>query len=272
MNAWTFEPSIVLGLLGLALAYTLALTRMGWSASPAQILAFGAGLLTLALALLSPLDTFADQILFSAHMLQHLLLLLVVPLFLLLGLPDAAFARSLQAPLLRIVLKLLAPPLPAFLLSLLILWLWHVPTFYEAALRDETLHACEHLCFLASAALFWWPIVRPSTYPWSMPELVQLLYLFGAAVSSTMLAALITFSADVLYPSYTAIGPFAVARDSLGLTPLTDQQAGGLMMWIGGGLWYFGACGVVFARMFSSPANDQPAGEASNLQDNGVTT
>lgn len=272
MTAWTFEPSIVLGLVGLALVYTLALTRLGWSASPAQILAFGAGLLTLALALLSPLDAFADHILFSAHMLQHLLLLLVVPLFLLLGLPDAAFARAWQAPPLRALLKLLAPPLPTFLLSLLVLWLWHVPTIYEAALLDETLHACEHLCFLASAFLFWWPIVRPATYPWPMPELVQLLYLFGAAVSSTMLAALITFSADLLYPSYAAIGRFAAVRDSLGLTPLTDQQAGGLMMWIGGGLWYFGAGGVVFARMFSSPVDDRQAGEASNLQDNGVTT
>jgi cytochrome c oxidase assembly factor CtaG len=261
--AWNLNPSIILGIAVLAVAYLLAIRRGHWPVARTQVVSFVAGLVVLALALISPLDELSDHYLFTAHMLQHLLLLLVVPSLLLIGLPSEAFLAFRRFSLSRRVLDVVAPPVSAFLLSTAALWIWHTPAVYEAALHDETLHAAEHLCFLVTATLFWWPIARPETYPWPMPELFQFVYLFGAAVSSTMLAALITFSGGILYPTYALGGPYAVIRDALGLTPLADQQVGGLMMWIGGGIWYFGAVGIVLVRLFMGSAPDEPVADAT---------
>lgn len=284
MIHWTLDPSILLGLAALALLRfapwppllpetsltpvpSPALLARGTNAtrrSPRQRCWRGdrgeatwlLGLIVLAIALISPLDYLADHVLFLAHMLQHLLLLLVVPPLLLLGLPAEGFAwirRALDR--LGPAACWLVQPFPAFLLSTLVVWAWHVPTFYEAALASEPLHAAEHLAFLGTALLYWWPVVRPEEHPAPMLDLFQLPYLLGAIVASSLLAALLTFAPDVLYPTYTAAA-FAPARAAIGLTPLLDQQLGGLLMWVGGGLWYLLAAGGVMVRWFARDARE----------------
>jgi cytochrome c oxidase assembly factor CtaG len=253
------------GILALALAEGVVLRRRARGPETAGLgraILYTTGLLALALALLSPLDRLSDVYLFSAHMLQHLLLLEVVPTFLLLGAP-AEFFPPVRRVLAVGGLRWLSAPLTALLLSCAVIWLWHLPLLYELALGNEAIHAGEHLCFLVTATLFWWPVLRPETHPRPSPELLQFPYLLAAAVSSTMLAALITFSANVLYPTYALAGPWATMRLALGWTPLVDQQVGGLLMWIVGGMWYLGAAGYLFQRWFSRPDEDEasPSGE-----------
>jgi len=164
--------------------------------------AFAGALATLALALASPLDVFSDRGFLSAHMVQHLLLLLVVPALLLAGLPANVLTAS--GDLLRGTWwsRRLGNPFTVFVASLGTMWLWHSPRLYEAALHDETIHAVEHLTFLATAVLFWWPVVRGATCPWRLSDPLLILYLFAAAVGSCMLSALLTFSPSVLYSTY----------------------------------------------------------------------
>jgi putative membrane protein len=255
--AWNIDPSIILGIAGLGVAYVLLPAKAGLCPRRGQVVAFISGLAALALALISPLDDLSDHYLFTAHMLQHLLLLLVVPLLLLHGLPDGVFVAMRRIWVARWIIWKLAPPLPAFLISVVALWVWHTPSIFEAALHDETLHAVEHLCFLGSATLFWWPIARPATYPWPLPDLFQLVYLFGETLSSTLLAALITFASGVLYPTYLEGGPYALVRETLGLTPLADQQVGGLLMWVVCSAWYIAAAAITFFRWFDHPDSDE---------------
>jgi cytochrome c oxidase assembly factor CtaG len=259
LTAWNGDPTLLAGLGLLLVSYWVGAVRdrQGGEVGPSwRAACYLGGVAVLALALLSPLDLLADRYLFSAHMLQHILLLLVVPPLILAGLPSS-LAGLLEEVLMRWrCTRLFASPLVAFVLYAVLTWLWHLPLFYEAALRSEALHAVEHLCFLLSAGLFWVPICRPIG-SLRLPALVQIVYIFGAGVSSTALAALITFAAHVLYPTYAQDGPSAVVRTALGLTPLADQQLGGLLMWIGGAFWFLGAAAVVFYRWFERAAREE---------------
>lgn len=190
-------------------------------------LAFHAGTFSLFLALVSPLDVLADEYLFSAHMVQHMLLLYVAPPLWLIGLPDWAMSLSALGDILRRVAGYLTRPLIAFLIFNGIMWTWHLPSLYEAALANENLHIFEHLTFLAAAVIGWWPVLAP--LPGSarrLPSFTRSLYLFLSAFPCTALAALLTLSTTVLYPFYGA-HPW-----QWGLSPLADQRLGGLIMWL----------------------------------------
>ncbi len=217
---------------------------------------FAVAMLALVIALVSPLDALSDRYLFAAHMIQHLLLLLPVPCLILWGAPEGWFAWIREWRLVERVLAWLGRPAIAFFLYVVLTWLWHVPLLYEAALANQTIHIGEHLCFLGSALLYWWPICRPRTHFQPISELVSLVYLFGAALSSTGLAALITFATVLLYPTYGIPGPYRTVQVVLGLSPITDQQVGALLMWIGGALWFLGAAMVIFIRWFERPPDD----------------
>lgn len=201
---------------------------------------FLGAILALVVALLSPLDALS-AVLFSAHMIQHLVLMLAAapllvlsdfPLALLWALPRAwsqLLSQSLkQSRLFSRAWQGFTEPLSAWMLFAVALWLWHTPLFYEAALRDETIHTWEHSVFLLTAMLFWWALFRHSglnhyRYGMAVP------YLFTTALHSGILGALMTFSAQPWYPYYMdLVIPW-------GLTPLQDQQLAGLIMWLPGG-------------------------------------
>lgn len=282
MSHWTLDPSILLGLA--ALATLPILIRLGRRPVPGHnrpgrsairrdertrniadpesiaFLAWYGGIFFLAVALVSPLDYLADHVLFVAHMLQHLLLLLVVPPLFLVGFPAAGFALARRGiSRLGWPAALVCRPFPSFLIATVVVWTWHVPAFYEAALASEPLHALEHLTFLGAALLFWWPVIRPDTHPAPMPDLFQFPYLLGAIVTSSLLAAVITFAPTVLYPTY-ADPAFSAVRASLGLDPPSDQVLGGVLMWVGGGFWYLLAAGVVLVRWFArSDSSELPS-------------
>jgi cytochrome c oxidase assembly factor CtaG len=202
--------------------------------------AFLGGLAAIYLALASPIEPFADLLL-QVHMVQHLLLMMVAPPLLWLGAPLFPLLRGLprpvrvfwvapllSAPPLRRLFGRLTDPLTALVLFVATTWIWHAPPVYDLALRSSGWHYLEHVCFLGAALLFWFPVVRP--YPvrprWSPWLLLPVLLL--ADLANTALAALLTFSDRLLYPYYAEVPRLA------GLSPLDDQAAAGVVMWVPG--------------------------------------
>jgi cytochrome c oxidase assembly factor CtaG len=257
--SWPFAPGLVLSLLLTALLYLRGWTVLRrrdparWSAR--RMLAFLAGLLLLFLALASPIEPFSSLLL-SVHMVQHLLLLMLVPPLVWLGDPLFPLLRGLPQPVrsvwvaplfrsrrLSAVLTWFTHPARAWLPLFAATWLWHVPRFYELALRSDAWHYVQHACFLGAGLLFWYPVVRP--YParpaWSPWLLIP--YLIVADVQNTILSAVFTFVDTVLYPRYAELPALG------GITALEDQAAAGVIMWVPGSLVYLGPLFVIGLRL-----------------------
>jgi cytochrome c oxidase assembly factor CtaG len=225
-----------------------------------QAACFAIGLLTIVIALDSPIDAAAAQ-LFAAHMVQHLLLMLVAAPLLVLGRPVAVFAWAAPEPArpsfrrLHILYPLTLPAV-AFVLHSLALWGWHIPRLYDAAVAEPVLHVIEHVSFFGTAALFWWALLGSGRIGYG----AGVLYVFALALQSTVLGALLTFATTPWYTSHLT------TTASWGLTPQEDQQLAGLIMWIPGGIVYLGAGLGLFAAWLKQsstpdPATHTPAGQ-----------
>jgi len=245
-NDWSLPVWLTASVLLTALVYL-----RGWLAirktrpsqfSDMQLASFLAGLAVLWLAIGSPMDGFADALL-SAHMIEHLLLMSVVPPLLLFGLPVVPLLRGFPAPIQRFVLgpliriralrrffHWLATPVVAWLAMNITFLAWHVPSAYDFALEHENWHAVEHLCFLFTSLLFWWCVIRP----WPSGERKQgwgiLLYLVSADIVNTLLSAFLAFCGRPVYVYYLDHpNPFQVS-------PVDDQLLGAAIMWVVGSL------------------------------------
>jgi putative membrane protein len=209
--------------------------------SPVRVQLFLLGVVILFAATVSPLDTLSGYLL-SMHMVQHLLMTLIVPPLLLVGTPGWLLRPLLRLPLGRLIGRALTHPVVAFLLFNAVFSVWHVPALYDLALRNDTIHIVEHILFLGTAMLAWWPVFSPLDELPRLPEPVQLLYLFFQSLPPTILGAVITFADQPLYPAYVN------APRLWGLSVLLDQHIGGLIMWIPGALVYFVVLTGVFFR------------------------
>jgi cytochrome c oxidase assembly factor CtaG len=248
---WSWEPSVIVGCLVLAGLYLGAAgpwrrrlqAAAGLAEAPissGKVAWFLGGLAVAALALLSPLDELGDTYLFSAHMLQHLLLVLGAAPMLLLGTPGWMLAPLLRRPAVRGAGRWLTHPVPAFLIFNINFIAWHFPALYQATLVNENIHILEHLLFLATAVLNWWPVLGPAQELPRLPYAGQMLYLFLEAIPGTVLGALFVFADGPLYPFYIA------AAHPFGLSAETDQQLSGLLMGTLSSLVYLAALGGVF--------------------------
>jgi len=257
--AWAageIHPDVVLGVGALALAYALAWTRGPRTGLLTPTL-FMAGLIVLLLALNGPLHDLSDSYLFSAHMVQHLLLTLVVPPLLLAGTPRW-MADALVAPLRRRLaldrlLRAVTRPVPALVLYAATLIGWHLPGPYGAALEHHRIHIVEHLALITGATLAWWPVLSPSSL---LPRLhygAQIVYLFMFGIPMTGVAAMITGAEATLYPFYVA------APRVFGISAFVDQRLGGLIMWVPAGLIPLVAFTVVFFRWVAEERDDEEA-------------
>jgi putative membrane protein len=242
-----------------AIAITAALYLRGWLAirqtRPHQFTglrlgSFFVGLGVLWLAIGSPMDRFAD-VLLSAHMVEHLLLMSVAPPLLLYGLPVVPLLRGLSASAVRIVAAPMMRSLALrrfghWLIRPIVAWLlmnasflgWHVPSAYDFALEHENWHVVEHLCFFTSSILFWWCLIRPWPTKFQPPTWGILLYLVSADVVNTMLSAFLAFCDRPVYAFYLDHpNPFH-------LSPLQDQVLGAVIMWV------FGSLAFLLSAMF----------------------
>lgn len=242
----TLDP-LVLACLGAAVVlYAGGLARLwrvrtGHGVRPWQAGSYAAGILLLVLALIWPLDALADWS-FAAHMLQHLLLIALAPPLLVLGAPLAPLAalRSTRVIVRRMPWARLGHPLALFSIHGAVVWAWHAPALFQAALRSTTVHTLEHVTMLTSALLFWWVLLQAGRARVGGSG-AALVWLFLTMTHMGVLGALITFAPRVLYPAY------GERPEALGLSPLEDQQLAGLIMWVPGGLVYLAAALVLAA-------------------------
>jgi len=224
---------------------------------PGRQVAFVGGLFVMLIALATPLDTIGDQYLFTAHMLQHLLLTLVAAPLLLGGTPAWLLREILRATRLTGFVRWARHPIVAFFTFNIVFSFAHVPAFYELTLSNEALHALEHLVFVGTAMLMWMPVLSPAPdIAARYPALGQVGYLFLQTVPASLLGALLSSTASAYYPTYI------LAPRITSLSPLEDQQLGGLIMWVGSGLYFLIATGVVFFVWASreEAANRRPIG------------
>lgn len=242
---WDLQPLVVVPLLLGALLYTAGVSRLWRRAGPGRgipawsVASFAAGWVTMAVALVSPV-AWVSEILFSVHMTQHTLLMLVAAPLLAFGQPllawlwafglngrervAAAFRRRPCAAAWHVV----TAPLAVFLVQAVALWAWHLPFLYEAALRHDGIHALQHLSFVVTASMFWWAMVH-GRYG-RMGYGVAVVYVFLTAVHSGGLGALLTTAPSPWYSEY--VRQAAAWR----IDPLGDQQLAGLLMWIPAGV------------------------------------
>ncbi len=244
--AWTLDPLLLISLALLLGAYFYALgpLRRRWGvAEPvdrAKVAWFVIGWLVLALALLSPLDTLGDEFLFSAHMIQHMLIAIVAPPLLLLGIPAWMVAPLFKRETVRRAARWVAHPVVAFGIFQADIWLWHAPALYDLTLANDTVHVIEHLSFFLFGLLYWLPVMSPTPAIPRMSKGFAILYLFVGCQPMVALGALLTFAAQPLYQ------PYVEAPRVWGLSPLADQQLGGLIMWLPSNIPYLIALSVIF--------------------------
>lgn len=259
---WSLEPW-VLALLALSAAlYGTGLARL-WRRAGArrgigrwQAASFAAGWLALTAALVTPLDALGSR-LFAAHMVQHELLMVVAAPLLVLGRPLAAWTWALAPsqrrrvgaatrwPWVAAAWDALTRPLTAWTLHALALWAWHVPVLFEAALHHEVVHILQHTTFLGTALLFWWAVLGGD--PRSPRGGFAVAYLITTLMHTGALGALLTFAPTAWYPAYEQAG------GAFGLTPVEDQQLGGLIMWVPGGIAYLIAGLALVGRLLARP-------------------
>jgi putative membrane protein len=246
--SWEFDPGVVVPLVVSALLYARG-SRAQPVSTPRQRVYFWCGWATLVLALTSPLHPLGE-VLFSAHMVQHELLMLVAAPLLVLSRPLVTFlwgmpfewrralGRSAKTEPVHHLWNLLTDPFTAWWIHAAAIWIWHAPFLFEATLTSEIAHTAQHLSFFLSALLFWWALIYAhgrKAYG------AGVFYLFTTAVHTSILGALLTFAPHPWYPGYSA------TTQAWGLTPLEDQQIGGLIMWVPAGLVYLAAGLWLFA-------------------------
>lgn len=244
--AWSLHPSVLVGtgILGALYVYGIGPWRRARGLPPApawRVACFFGALALLLIALNGPIHDLSDYYLFSVHMAQHLLLTLLFPPLLILGLPGWLIEPLLRPRAILRVARFVTRPVVAAAIFTVTIAMWHLSTYYDLMMRDHDVHIVTHLMFMATATIMWWPVMSP--VPELLPRLsygLGMLYLFLVGIPMQIVAALITLSGTVLYPWYS------VAPRTWGLSPLDDQQLGGLLMWVPGNLYMFMVIGVLF--------------------------
>lgn len=271
-SEWRVYPSFMLGWALLVAAYFLAVGPLrhrfpGSSPVPARkVASFAAAMAMMFLALQGPLHELSDFFLFSAHMVQHLVLILAMPPFLLYGIPDWMLRPAMRRRAVAAAARWLTFPLVAFALNNVIFLAWHFPGPYDLMMRNHDVHVTMHLMIMVTGTIMWWPVMSP------LPELpriappLQMVYLFLVGIPMMISAALITFSRTPLYSWYVE------APRLFPLSPLEDQRLGGVIMWVPGGLILWVAITAVYFRWSHREDDTRAAAAAPAVSRAGLVT
>lgn len=260
---WYFEPTVTLGLLLVVALYVMA-WRRGTLAGDDDVSAwlpssrwrpwlFALGVLIAFLALASPLDEGGDRYLFSLHMIQHLLLMMVTPPLALLGICGARPLFEGGWPRLRVVARWVTRPWPALVIFNVVMLGWHWPPFYDTTLTVQPVHVFEHITFVLAGVIFWWPIVDPFRHADTVPvrPMTKIAMLVIGGIPPTILGFIFAMAPSGLYSFYVD------APRLWGISVVLDQQIGGVIMMGVGNLVYFVAVGTILLRLLSSEAGDE---------------
>jgi putative membrane protein len=230
---WSPEPTVLIGVAAMAALYGIAWRRArgGRGSAPTshapgfgRLALFTGGLVTIIVALVSPVDSLGDQLLVM-HMVQHVLLLDLAPILIILG-----FNKVLLRPVTRRLHALerragyLAHPAFAVLAYAGFMWVWHIPAMYDAALKNSTVHAFEHLCFAAAGSLYWWHLLSPIRSRMRIGGLGPVAYMVSTKLLVGALGIALAFAPASFYPFYEHHPHY------WGLSPATDQSMAGLVM------------------------------------------
>lgn len=213
------------------------------AASGIQQVSFVGGTVLLFLSLNGPLHDLSDNFLFSAHMVQHLIITLIVPPLWLMGLPSWSLRPLLKRRGLLASSRAITSPLIAFALYNVVFIGWHFPSLYNWALVNHNAHILQHMMFIAAATLMWWPVIDPVPELVRLQTPVRLLYMAALGIPMSIVSAIITFAEQAMYPWYEA-----APRVFESLSAVDDQQLGGVIMWVPGMLVFWIALTIVFFR------------------------
>jgi putative membrane protein len=242
LTSFTVHPSTVIGIIGLGVLYERGASITAAQPSRAQRVSYYGALAIMFFSLNGWLHDLSDDYLFSAHMVQHLMLALVVAPLMIIGTPGALLRPLLSLRGVGAVARWITAPAHCFAIFNIVVAGWHLPPLYNYALAHHPIHIVQHLMFLAASVLMWWPVLSP------LPELPrlsfpgQMLYLFLLSIPMAIVSVYIAYSDAVLYPKY------ASAPRVWGITPMNDQLIGGLIMWIPGGLFFYTIISIVFFK------------------------
>jgi len=266
-GGWSVQPSLL---------YVALAAGLYWQGGrvyrrprePLRELAFAGGLLTIVLALDSPIDSYSQQ-LFWVHMAQHILLFSVAPPLILLGRPWPRMWRALSLDfrtkagrtLVRsrwtAPLRAIARPIPAWLLFNITLVAWHIPAAYNATLTNGAVHDLEHAMFFFIGLLFWAQVIDPGPLRRRLPGVARAAYVAAAMVVSWLLALVLVFDQHPIYSYYAGL-----AHRPGGISALSDQQLAGGVMWVLGSVSYTIAMMASVYRWLDPNANTRPRSTA----------
>ncbi len=265
---WSFDPAVILPLAVVALGWIAAVRRVD-AAHPTnrvpriRTVAFLGGLAAIAMALQSGIGRY-DTALFSVHMVQHILLMLVAAPLIVLGAP-VTLALRVASPRVRRrwllpilhsrLLRVLSHPVVAWLIFAGVMWAAHFSPLFDLALENQPVHYVEHALFLGAALLFWWPAVGLDPTPWRLSHPARLLYVFLQMPQNTFLAVIILNASAVLYPHY------ATLERAWGPSPLFDQQAAGGIMWLAGDFLFIAAMAAILVGWMRHDERDTARSE-----------
>ena len=259
--SWPVDPTVYAGLVALFLGHAWLASTVS-DAQRKHSLYFGLGLVTLWLALETPLDTISDHYLDSVHMFQHVLLGFVAPPLLLLGLSPQMVGRLVRVPGARAVTE----PVPAQIIAGLVMIVWHLPPLYDATLLSEPLHIVEHVSFIGAGVVMYWPMLEATSAHahWQMSPGAKLLYMLLATLPQDGVALALIFSRVPFYDYYTH-----APRLIPSLTPLIDQTIAGAVLMTLGKVTLAVAAIAVFFRWFGGDLRADRLAEA-RLESRGV--
>jgi len=255
---WRWEWSVLLGCGLIAALYLLALgplrRRLGapdHRFETGRAALFFAGLAVVVISLNGPLHDLSDLYLFSTHMVQHLFLAQLFPPLFILGIPQWLWRRLLGPRPARAIWGFLAGVPLGFILYTIVFTIWHVPALYNLMMREHGFHIVMHLMVMATAVLMWWPVVGGASVARPLSPGARMLYLFFLGTPMMAVAAMITFAGRPLYEWY------AFAPRLWGMSAVEDQRLGGLIMWVPGGLFYWGVMSIVYFRWAGSESRSE---------------
>ena len=265
-NAWNWNPLPTLLLLMAAYLYLNGLNNWRRPSHPIsrwQRASFFTGLFVIFIALQSPVANLAEHML-SFHQLQHFLLRMLGPLLVLLGAPLTPMLRGLPAwmlqgfvkptvrhPLARAIYAKLTNPVISVSIFMGVLYLWQFPGGFNLALRNEFVHAIMHMTMMSSGFIFYWAVIDPAPRRSRVHYGVRVLYLGLIVIPNTLLGAVITFSKGIIYTGYEDVyQPFSMSL-------LTDQQIGGLLLWVPGDMMSILVAGIVMIMWYEREEGGQ---------------